>query len=55
MTFGIMWALTLIFQIARRGFTEVTARKLYTFSLYWHFLDIVWVFIFTYVYLAGKI
>lgn len=54
-TFGIMWALTLIFQIARRGFTEVTARKLYTFSLYWHFLDIVWVFIFTYVYLAGKI
>jgi heme/copper-type cytochrome/quinol oxidase subunit 3 len=54
-TFGIMWAITLIVQILRRGFTEVTARKLYTFSLYWHFLDIVWVFIFTYVYLSAKI
>jgi heme/copper-type cytochrome/quinol oxidase subunit 3 len=54
-TFGIVWAVTLLFQVARRGITPVTARKLYTFSLYWHFLDIVWVFIFTFVYLGGKI
>lgn len=54
-TFGILWAVTLLVQLARRGFTPVTTRKLYTFSLYWHFLDIVWVFIFTYVYLNGKL
>lgn len=54
-TFGIVWAVTLLVQLARRGITPVTARKVYTFSLYWHFLDIVWVFIFTFVYLGGKI
>jgi cytochrome aa3-600 menaquinol oxidase subunit 3 len=54
-TFGILWALSLLVQLARRGITAVTARKLYTFSLYWHFLDIIWVFIFTFVYLGGKI
>lgn len=54
-TFGILWALTLLVQLARRGLTPVTTRKIYTFSLYWHFLDIVWIFIFTFVYLSGKI
>jgi cytochrome aa3-600 menaquinol oxidase subunit 3 len=54
-TFGIIWAVTLLLQLGRRGLTPVTARKVYTFSLYWHFLDIVWVFIFTFVYLGGKI
>ena len=54
-SFGIVWAVTLLFQLSRRGLTPVTTRKLYTFSLYWHFLDIVWVFIFTFVYLYGKI
>ena len=54
-TFGIMWAITLLLQLRRRGLTPITRRKLFTFSLYWHFLDIVWVFIFTFVYLSGKI
>lgn len=54
-TFGIFWAVTLLFQLRKRGITARTARKLYTFSLYWHFLDIVWIFIFTFVYLNGKI
>jgi heme/copper-type cytochrome/quinol oxidase subunit 3 len=54
-TFGILWALTLLVQLSRRGLTPVTARKLFTFSLYWHFLDIVWIFIFSYVYLGGHI
>lgn len=54
-TFGILWAVTLLFQVARRGFTAVTNRKLFTFSLYWHFLDVVWIFIFTFVYLNAKI
>jgi cytochrome aa3-600 menaquinol oxidase subunit 3 len=54
-TFGILWALALLAQVARRGLTAVTARKIYTFSLYWHFLDIIWVFIYTVVYLGAKI
>ncbi len=54
-TFGIFWAVTLLFQLRKRGITPQTARKVYTFSLYWHFLDIVWIFIYTYVYLSGKI
>jgi cytochrome aa3-600 menaquinol oxidase subunit 3 len=54
-TFGIFWAVTLLFQLRKHGITERTARKIYTFSLYWHFLDIVWIFIFTFVYLNGKL
>lgn len=54
-TMGILWAITILFQIGRRGFTPVTTRKLFTFSLYWHFLDIVWIFILSFVYLGGKI
>lgn len=52
-TFGIFWAVTLIIQVLRRGITPRTSRKLFTFALYWHFLDIVWVFIFSFVYLSN--
>ena len=54
-TIGIIWAVALLFQLRKRGLTTVTRRKLYTFSLYWHFLDIMWVFIFTVVYLGGRL
>lgn len=54
-SFGILWAVTLVIQLLQRGLTPVTARKVYTFALYWHFLDIVWVFIFTFVYLIGRV
>lgn len=54
-SFGILWVAALIVQLLRRGLTPATARRVYTFSLYWHFLDIIWVFIFTAVYLSGKI
>jgi cytochrome aa3-600 menaquinol oxidase subunit 3 len=54
-TFGILWAVAILLQVARRGLTSTTCRKVYTFSLYWHFLDVVWVFIFTVVYLAAKL
>ncbi|GAA5416736.1 quinol oxidase subunit 3 [Paraliobacillus ryukyuensis] len=50
---GIGWVLMLIIQILRRGITAVTARKFFIVSLYWHFLDVVWIFIFTFVYLKG--
>ncbi|GGE50520.1 cytochrome aa3 quinol oxidase subunit III [Pullulanibacillus camelliae] len=50
---GLIWMIGLIIQVARRGFTPVTERKLSIISLYWHFLDAVWIFIFTVVYLIG--
>lgn len=54
-TFGIFWISTLMFQAAKRGITTETAPKLFVSSLYWHFIDVVWVFIFTLVYLLGKV
>lgn len=52
-TFGILWMIGLIVQLSRRGITAVTKRKIAIISLYWHFLDAVWIFIFTTVYLMG--
>jgi heme/copper-type cytochrome/quinol oxidase subunit 3 len=54
-SFGILWAIALLFQVARHGLTPTTRRKIYTFSLYWHFLDVIWVFIFTVVYLGANL
>ncbi|MVO99870.1 cytochrome (ubi)quinol oxidase subunit III [Paenibacillus lutrae] len=53
--FGILWITLLIIQGTRKGLTVVTAPKFYVASLYWHFIDVVWVFIFTVVYLMGKV
>ncbi|WP_083511743.1 cytochrome (ubi)quinol oxidase subunit III [Alicyclobacillus acidiphilus] len=52
---GLIWMLLTLIQIARRGLTAKTARKLFVVNLYWHFLDVVWVFIFTIVYLSGVV
>lgn len=54
-TFGIFWATMVIIQISKRGLTPVTARKTFIIGLYWHFLDVVWIFIFTFVYLKGMV
>lgn len=52
-TFGLFWMVGLILQISKKGITSVTKRKVSIISLYWHFLDAVWIFIFTVVYLMG--
>jgi len=52
---GIVWISLVIIQLKRRGLNTVTAPKAYVASLYWHFIDVVWVFIFTVVYLMGKV
>ncbi|TGB04856.1 cytochrome aa3 quinol oxidase subunit III [Halobacillus salinus] len=54
-TLGIGWATLLLIQLARRGLTNVTSRKFFIVSLYWHFLDVVWIFIFTGIYLIGMV
>lgn len=52
-TFGLFWGAAIIAQIAKRGLTTETANKSFIFSLYWHFLDVVWIFIFSFIYLKG--
>lgn len=52
-TFGLFWGLAIIIQVAKRGLTPETANKSFIFSLYWHFLDVVWIFIFSFIYLKG--
>jgi len=50
---GLFWMAAIMVQLARRGITPVTRRKVTNLSLYWHFLDVVWIFLFTVVYLMG--
>ncbi len=54
-TIGLIWMITIIFQINIHGITPVTKTKLTCLGLFWHFLDIVWIFVFSVVYLMGAI
>ena len=51
--FGLCWITTLLIRYRNSGITLTNAPKFYVASLYWHFIDVVWVFIFTVVYLLG--
>ena len=50
---GLVWMLVLIPVIWRKGLTRGNLRRLTLLSIFWHFLDLVWIFIFTVVYLMG--
>ena len=50
---GLLWIGVMVWQLKTRGFTEGVMRRLTLFSMFWHFLDIIWIFIFTIVYLMG--
>jgi len=50
---GLLWMLALAWRIATGGLTETNRTRLATLSLFWHFLDIVWVCVFSFVYLMG--
>ena len=52
---GLLWMAVMVTKIMRKGISASTSRKLTLFSLFWHFLDIIWIFIFTIVYLMGVI
>ncbi|KQN92804.1 cytochrome o ubiquinol oxidase subunit III [Sphingomonas sp. Leaf231] len=52
-TFGIIWLVTLMVQVARRGLEPANVRRLQCLSLFWHFLDVIWIGVFTFVYLLG--
>lgn len=50
---GLVWMVAIMLQLGRHGITPVTKRKVNVISLYWHFLDVVWIFVFTIVYMMG--
>lgn len=54
-TFGLLWIIIMIDMIRRHGLDSINKRRLACLSLFWHFLDIVWICVFTFVYLMGAI
>jgi len=50
---GLVWLTVMMAQVALRGFRPSVERRISCFSLFWHALDIVWVWLFTIVYLLG--
>lgn len=52
-TAGLLWMSVLLIKVWRFGLNAVNVRRLSMLALFWHFLDIVWIFIFTIVYLLG--
>lgn len=52
---GLLWLCVIIGQIFTKGITVHTFRRLVIFGMFWHFLDLIWIFIFTFVYLMGVI
>ena len=52
-TFGIVWLIVMMVQLSQRGVDAVMWRRISCLSLFWHFLDIVWIGVFTFVYLMG--
>jgi len=54
-TFGIVWLITLMTQLSRHGLTPANRRRVMCLSMFWHFLDVVWIGVFTVVYLLGAL
>ena len=52
-TSGLVWMIVLMIQIKKNGLTTINTRRLACLSLFWHFLDIVWICVFSVVYLMG--
>jgi cytochrome o ubiquinol oxidase subunit 3 len=52
-TLGLLWLLTMMAQVWAKGFRDDIQRRILCFSLFWHALDIIWVGVFTMVYLLG--
>jgi len=54
-TFGLIWMFVMMIRVVRAGLTRSALRRLTLLSMFWHFLDIIWIFIFTIVYLMGEL
>ena len=54
-TFGLVWLVTLMVQVRWHGVIEENRRRLLCLSMFWHFLDVIWIGVFTFVYLMGML
>jgi cytochrome o ubiquinol oxidase subunit 3 len=54
-TAGLIWMGTMMLRVWQQGLSFSNVKRLTMLSLFWHFLDIVWIFIFTVVYLMGMV
>ncbi|UXN58617.1 cytochrome o ubiquinol oxidase subunit III [Phyllobacterium zundukense] len=54
-TVGLIWLMTLMMQVARYGLIQANMRRLTCLSMFWHFLDVIWIGVFTFVYLMGML
>lgn len=52
---GLIWLVVMVIVLMKKGLTSKLTRQLTLFGLFWHFLDLVWIFIFTVVYMIGVI
>ncbi|MGY4751507.1 cytochrome o ubiquinol oxidase subunit III [Pannonibacter sp. Q-1] len=53
--FGSIWLVTLMVQVNRKGLIPANTRRMECLSMFWHFLDVIWIGVFTFVYLLGMI
>lgn len=54
-TFGTIWLVTLMVQVHKLGLTPANRRRLMCLSMFWHFLDVIWIGVFSFVYLLGAL
>ena len=54
-TVGLIWMATLMLQVGQRGLIPENVRRLACLSMFWHFLDVIWIGVFTFVYLGGML
>jgi cytochrome o ubiquinol oxidase subunit III len=52
---GIIWLVTLMVQVGKHGVESANYRRLNCLSLFWHFLDVIWIGVFTFVYLLSTL
>lgn len=52
-TFGVIWIIVMLVQLQQRGLHPDNCRRLLCLSMFWHFLDVIWIGVFTFVYLLG--
>ncbi|MGL3821734.1 cytochrome o ubiquinol oxidase subunit III [Sphingopyxis sp. R3-92] len=54
-TFGLIWLITLTVQLSKHGLIAANRRRVMCLSMFWHFLDVIWIGVFTFVYLMGML
>ena len=53
--FGLVWVVILLVQVGQHGLSPANRRRIRCLTLFWHFLDVVWIAVFSLVYLIGSL